>query len=440
MFGKGRSRKLMIPVYNWPEPEATERIKSRSFEEKKLWTQVEKIVKNIELSGDQALLQYTADFDGCKLDKEELRVAEEEIEAAYQQVGYDFLQAIRQAKDNIVSFHAKQKKNDWFTQDEKGSIVGQIYRPLQRVGVYVPGGTARYPSSVLMTSLPALVAGVKEIVMVTPPGKEGKLPPATLVAAHEAGVKEIYRVGGAQAVAALAYGTETIRAVDKIVGPGNIYVTLAKKMVFGKVGIDMLAGPSEILLIGDGSVDPHYAAADLLSQAEHDKRARALLVTTSASYAKDVVLALEKQLAQLSRREIAQTALTDYGAVIIVKDLEEAFTVANLCAPEHLELLVAQPWAELAKVQHAGAVFLGPYSPEPLGDYWAGPNHVLPTSGSARYSSPLTVDDFVKRSSIINYTKQGLIEGANGIQILAETEGLTAHKASVAVRVKGVNS
>ncbi len=427
----------MISVMTWSSPEAWERIKPPSFEDPVLYSSVEKIVKEVRCRGDQALIEFTKAFDGCVISAGNLRVAQAEIDAAYEQVSAEFLSALRGAKENILQFHNRQKQRDWIAQDGEGSITGQMYRPIGRVGLYIPGGTAKYPSSVLMTCIPAVVAGVGEIVMVTPPGKDGKIPAATLVSAAEAGVSEIYRIGGAQAIAALAYGTKTIRAVDKIVGPGNIYVTLAKKMVFGTVGIDMLAGPSEILIIGDGSVDAGYAAADMLSQAEHDVRARAMLVTPDAVWAAEVAQEIETQLAKLPRLEIAKAALANNGSIILVKDLAEAFEVANRVAPEHLELLLAEPWAYLTKVKNAGAIFLGPYSPEPLGDYWAGPNHVLPTGGSARYTSVLSVDDFCKRSSIINYTQKGLQKAAGAIAVLTKAEELTAHGAAVAIRQAG---
>ncbi len=424
----------MIPLYSWPSQEALNKIRPRDCNDDVLREQVAAIVQDVKLRGDQALLEYTAAFDGCSLTPETLRVGGEELALAYQKVGEPFLRALREAKKNILQFHQRQKRQDWFTQDGNGSLVGQVYRPLDRVGIYVPGGTASYPSSVLMTALPAVVAGVPEIVMVTPAGKEGSVPAATLAAAGEAGVTEIYRIGGAQAIAALAFGTQMIRRVDKIVGPGNIYVTLAKKMVFGTVGIDMLAGPSEILIIGDGTADAAFAAADLLSQAEHDSRARAILVTCNKAWADEVCAQLEKQIVRLPRQTMAAEALEKNGAVVLVKDLEEAFEVANLMAPEHLELLLASPLDNLIKVRHAGAVFLGPYSPEPVGDYWAGPNHVLPTGGAARYASPLTVDDYCKRSSIIQYTRPGLEQAEGSIRLLTETEGLTAHGAAVAAR------
>ncbi len=426
----------MLPVYRWPETKAVERIKPAALEDLTVQARVAEILSEVAQNGDEALLLYTERFDGCRLTKDSLRVGEEEIKEAYQKVDTQFLQALRQAKENITGFYTSQKQKDWFMQDEGGSLVGQVYRPLDRVGIYVPGGTANYPSSVLMTVLPAVVAGVPEIVMVTPPGKDGSIPAPTLVAAHEAGVGEVYRVGGAQAVAALAYGTETIRPVDKIVGPGNIYVTMAKKLVYGKVGIDMLAGPSEILVIGDGSIAPRYAAADLLSQAEHDMRARAFLVTADSSWAGLVREEVEKQLKLLPRENVAREALQNHGAIILVEDLEEAFRVANLIAPEHLELLMSDPWPALAKIKHAGAIFLGPYSPEPLGDYWAGPSHVLPTAGTARYASPLGVEDFCKRSSIISYTAQGFAQAAPSIMHLAEIEGLTAHARAAGVRLE----
>ncbi|QNB47679.1 histidinol dehydrogenase [Thermanaerosceptrum fracticalcis] len=426
----------MLPIYRWPEKKAAERIKPAALEDLSVQAQVAEILSEVVKNGDEAILRYTERFDGCRLTKDSLRVREEEIQEAYDKVDTQFLHSLRQAKENIISFHTLQKQKDWFVQDERGSLVGQVYRPLERVGIYVPGGTANYPSSVLMTSLPAVVAGVPEIVMVTPPGKDGGIPAPTLVAAHEAGVGEIYRVGGAQAVAALAYGTESIRPVDKIVGPGNIYVTMAKKLVYGQVGIDMLAGPSEILLIGDGSVAPAYAAADLLSQAEHDKRARAFLVTNDGNWASKVREEVEKQLTSLPRENVAREALTSFGAIILVEDLEEAFAVSNFIAPEHLELLLADPWPHLAKIKHAGAVFLGPYSPEPLGDYWAGPSHVLPTGGTARYASPLGVEDFCKRSSIISYTAKGFTMAARSIMHLAEIEGLTAHGRAIGVRLE----
>ncbi|MDD2402472.1 MAG: histidinol dehydrogenase [Clostridia bacterium] len=426
----------MIPLYEWPSFEARERIKGKSYFDDKIRVRVEEIVQDVKENGDGALLRYTRDFDGCLLKKEELKVGIEEIDEAYEKVGTEFIRFLRQAKENIYNFHLMQKQKDWFNQDKTGSITGQIYRPLHRVGLYVPGGTASYPSTVLMTALPAMVAGVAEVVMVTPPGKDKNLPATTLVAAKEAGVKEIYRVGGAQAIAALAYGTDTILPVDKIVGPGNIYVTLAKKTVFGKVGIDMLAGPSEILIIGDGTVEAQYAAADLLSQAEHDIRARAILVTNNCSWAFEVMECLKKQLAELPRQDIAKASLQQFGAVVLVSSIEEAFEVANYVAPEHLELLIADPWSYLAQVEHAGAVFLGKYTPEPLGDYWAGPSHVLPTGGTARYASPLTVDDFCKRSSIISYSSQGMERAAKPVEYLAQKEGLIAHGQALAIRMK----
>lgn len=430
--------KTVLPIIRTSEPEAQRRLANLPFEEDSLWEQVAAIVAEVRAKGDEALLEYTARFDGCALREDQLLVNPEEIAEAYQQVDDEFIQAIRKAGANIQSFHEKQKQQDWISQDETGSLVGQVFRPMDRVGIYVPGGTANYPSSVLMTALPAKVAGVAEIVMVTPPSEDGKIPEATLVAAREAGVTEIYRIGGAQAIAALAYGTSTIKRVDKIVGPGNIYVTLAKKMVYGTVGIDMLAGPSEILIVGDGSVKAEFAAANLLSQAEHDSKARAILLTPSESYAQEVASEVDRQLAQLPRKEIAAKALTDQGAIIIVEDLIEAFQLANQVAPEHLELLVQEPLAHLSKVKHAGAIFLGPYSPEPLGDYWAGPNHVLPTAGTARYNSPLNVADFCKCSSLIAYTEQGLRQAGAEIQVLTKWESLTAHGQAIAVRMEDV--
>jgi histidinol dehydrogenase len=426
----------LIPVYQWPSAEAQERIRGKAYDDEEIRATVEKIVRDVRVNGDEALLRYTQALDGCVLTAPKLRVSEAELEEALRQVKPDLLTYLRQAKENIAAFHSRQKQQSWFTQDETGSVTGQLYRPLRRVGIYVPGGTASYPSTVLMTALPAKVAGVREIVMVTPPGKDGTIPAATLAAARVAGVTEIYRIGGAQAVAALAYGTATIPAVDKIVGPGNIFVALAKKAVFGVVGIDMLAGPSEILIIGDGSAKPEYAAADLLSQAEHDRRARAFLLTPDAAWAEEVQKCLQEQLAALPRQEIAAAALKDCGAVIITADLAEAFAVANAVAPEHLELLLCDPWPALALVENAGAVFLGPYSPEPLGDYWAGPSHVLPTGGTARYASPLTVEDFLKRSSIIGFSAAGMRQAAEPVRYLAVEEGLAAHGQALRVRTK----
>lgn len=417
----------MIPLFEWPSPEARERVSHQSFRDEEASRKTEIIVKDVQERGDTALLEYTAALDGCALTPEILRVTPEEIKAAYSEISPEFLSALREAKENIRGFHELQKRQDWFRQDETGSVTGQIFRPLSRVGAYVPGGTANYPSSVLMTCLPAAVAGVPEIVVVTPPDQSGRLPAATLVAAAEAGVSEIYKIGGAQAVAALAYGTETIRAVDKIVGPGNIYVTLAKKFIYGAAGIDMLAGPSEVLVIGDGSVSAELAAADLLTQAEHDKRARAFLITPAREWAQEVIDAVKEQLHDLPRQSIAGDALAMNGAVIVVKDMDEAFAVSNQIAPEHLSLLLAEPWPHLARVRNAGSIFMGAYTPESLGDYWAGPNHVLPTGGAARYASPLSVDDFCKKSSITNYTKAGLQKARPGLREFARTEKLWAH-------------
>ncbi len=348
---------------------------------------------------------------------------QKEIDEAYTLVSPEYLAAIRQARDNVQNYHEKQKRNSWFSPAEDGSILGQIIRPLHRVGIYVPGGTAAYPSSVLMNAVPAMVAGVKEIVMVSPPLKNGGLLPEVLVAAAECGVSEIYKIGGAQAVAALAFGTKSIAKVDKITGPGNIFVTLAKKQVYGNVDIDMLAGPSEIVILADSSASPRELAADLLSQAEHDKLASAILISPDQKLLEDTSLEVEKQLGTLPREEIARASWEVYGALILAPDLEKGMELVNLIAPEHFELCVQEPFAWLGKVENAGAVFLGKYTPEPVGDYFAGPNHVLPTGGTARFYSVLDVDTFVKKISVINYSEKALKRDAEDIMLLARREG-----------------
>ncbi|SEC39253.1 histidinol dehydrogenase [Paenibacillus sp. GP183] len=397
---------------------------------------VRHIIDAVRLEGDASLRRFAQQFDRVTVG--ELRVTDDEIQAAYAQVDAAFVAALRQAAANIRSFHAKQKRTSWMDLQADGSLLGQIVRPLQRVGLYVPGGKAAYPSSVLMNAIPAQVAGVPEIVMVTPPATAGEagIDPHILVAAAEAGVREIYRVGGAQAVAALAYGTESIPPVDKIVGPGNIYVALAKRYVFGVVDIDSIAGPSEIAVIADDTADPAYVAADLLSQAEHDEMASAILITPSEQLALQVQEEVERQLALLPRKEIAAKSIQDNGAILLVEDISEAIGIVNRLAPEHLELLVAEPFTYLPRIENAGAIFLGPYSSEPVGDYFAGPNHVLPTNGTARFSSPLNVDDFIKKSSVIHYSKEALLANGEQIMTLARHEGLEAHARAIQVRLE----
>lgn len=396
--------------------------------------QVAEIGRQVRENGDRALLELTLRFDKASLPPDGLRVSSDEIDRAYDLVDGDYLIALSEAIDNIEEFHAKQLRTSWMEPDDCGNILGQLHRPLDRVGIYVPGGTAAYPSSVLMNAIPAQVAGVREIAMVTPPAADGSLNPYTLVAAAELGLEEIYKVGGAQAVFALAYGTETIKAVDKVTGPGNLWVTLAKRLVYGQVDIDMLAGPSEILIVADGKADPAYVAADLMSQAEHDVLARSILVTDAPDLLDRVERQLQEQMQRLSRRDIIQKALENYGAMVLVDSLEEAFEVANQVAPEHLEVLVEEPFSWLSRIRHAGAVFLGPYTPEPVGDYIAGPNHILPTGGTARFYSPVTVDTFMKKSSVIYYSRTGFERYRDSIIKLAETEGLTAHANSIKVR------
>ncbi|MGN7384014.1 Histidinol dehydrogenase [Chlamydia abortus] len=397
---------------------------------------VKEIIERVRTEGDRALFYYTEQHDRVKPDK--LRLEEAEIRAAYEQVDEPFLQAIREAAANIRAFHEKQKRNSWMDPQPDGSLLGQVIRPLKRVGLYVPGGKAAYPSSVLMNAIPAMVAGVPEVVMVTPPATAGQpgINPYILVAAAEVGITEIYGVGGAQAVAALAYGTESIPAVDKIVGPGNIYVALAKRYVFGAVDIDSIAGPSEIVVLADSSADPAYVAADLLSQAEHDEMASAVLVTPSAELAEQVRREVSRQLAELPRKAIAQRSLDDYGAILTVDSLEEGIEVVNRLAPEHLELLLEEPFRYLGAIENAGAIFLGEYSSEPVGDYFAGPNHILPTNGTARFSSPLNVDDFLKKSSVIYYSRQALLENGRKIITLAQHEGLQGHARAIEVRLE----
>lgn len=400
---------------------------------------VAQIGQEIKARGNEALFAYTLQFDGADLNEETFRVKAEEIDQAYQLVEEDYLRALRAAIENIRAFHSRQLKNSWIEPDEQGNILGQIIRPVERVGLYVPGGTAAYPSSVLMNAIPARVAGVNQIVMASPPSREGKLNPYTLVAAAELEIEEIYKMGGAQAVFALARGTETIKKVDLITGPGNIYVTVAKKLIYGEVNIDMLAGPSEILIIADRSADPDYLAADMMSQAEHDVLARSILVTDDGELIDRVEREIDNQVKDLSRRKIIQQALENHGAFIQTSDLEEACRVANLIAPEHLELMVDKPFDLLSKVRNAGAIFMGQYTPEPVGDYYAGPNHILPTGGTARFYSPVTVDTFMKASSLLFYSRKGILRDADHIIKLATVEGLTAHANSVQRRKEKAN-
>lgn len=395
---------------------------------------VSDILANVKEKKDEAIFSYTKQFDKADINASNIRVTEEEIEEAYQLVDPSLVEVIRKALVNIRDYHMKQKQYSWFDTTPQGTMLGQKVTPLEKVGVYVPGGKAVYPSSVLMNVVPAVVAGVDKIVMTTPPNAEGKVSPNTLVAAKEAGVQEIYKVGGAQAIAALAYGTESIPKVDKIVGPGNIFVALAKKAVYGHVSIDSIAGPSEILVIADETANPRYVAADLLSQAEHDEMASAILITTSEELANKVLTEVDSFLDVLPRREIMEKSLDNYGYILLVNDMEEAVSVANEIASEHLEIVTKDPYNIMMKIRNAGAIFLGEYSSEPLGDYFAGPNHILPTNGTAKFFSPLSVDDFIKKSSIISYSREALEPIHKDIIQFASSEKLTAHANSIAVR------
>lgn len=397
-------------------------------------SRVLEILEHVKNEKDQAVFDYTKQFDGADITADTITVTKEEIAQAYDLVDESLVEIIRKAKENIRIYHEKQKQYSWFDSKPDGTMLGQKVTALQRVGVYVPGGKAVYPSSVLMNVIPAKVAGVEEIVMVTPPGKDGKINPNTLVAANEAGVDVVYKVGGAQAIAALAYGTDSIPKVDKIVGPGNIYVALAKKAVYGHVSIDSIAGPSEILAIADETANPRYVAADLLSQAEHDELASAILVTTSETLAKEVSKQVEVFVEELSRTEIMKKSLENYGYILVADTMEEVIDIANEIASEHLEIMTANPYDVMMRVRNAGAIFIGEYSSEPLGDYFAGPNHVLPTNGTAKFFSPLGVDDFIKKSSIIAYSKEALEAIHSDIEQFAEAEKLTAHANSIKVR------
>ena len=415
------------------ERELINQLKARSGEiDRKVTSAVTDILNNVKQNGDDAVREYTLKFDGHMPSKFE--ISREEIDSSPDKCDRDFILALYKAADNIRDFHARQKQQSWLEPKQNGVILGQRIRGLKRVGVYVPGGTAAYPSSVLMNVIPAKIAGVKEIVMVTPPQKDGTANPDILAAAKIAGVDRVFLIGGAQAVAALAYGTQSVPKVDKIVGPGNIFVATAKKLLYGTVDIDMIAGPSEILIVADKSANPKFLAAGLMSQAEHDKMASAILLTTSEETANETAKELSRQMQTLERRDIIEQSLNDFGAIIVCKDISEAVDFANELAPEHLELAVENPMEYIGRVDNAGSVFLGHYSPEPLGDYFAGPNHVLPTSGTARFFSPLSVDSFIKKSSFIYYTEPALSEAKDDIIKLAETEGLTAHANSIKVR------
>lgn len=395
---------------------------------------VNEIIADVRARKDQALFEYTSRFDKCELTKETIKVTEEEIEEAYAAISPEFIEVMKKSAHNIRSFHEKQLHSSWIIPKDDGTILGQKILPIAISGVYVPGGKAAYPSSVLMNVLPAKVAGVSRIIMTTPPGADGKVNPGTLVAAHIAGVDEIYKAGGAQAIAAMAFGTESIPRVDKITGPGNIFVALAKKACFGYVSIDSIAGPSEILVLADETANPRYVAADLLSQAEHDEMASAILITTSMELAKKVSEQVSAFTEKLERKEIIQKSLDHYGYILVAENMDQAIETANEIASEHLEILTRDPYEVMTKIKNAGAIFLGEYSSEPLGDYFAGPNHILPTNGTARFFSPLNVDDFMKKTSIISYSRQALEKVHKDIELFAQKEGLTAHANSIKVR------
>ncbi|MEQ8154280.1 MAG: histidinol dehydrogenase [Clostridiaceae bacterium] len=426
---------LRILKYNEESrQQVLDELKSREVKEsKEILESVEEILSKIKKEGDRALQYFTEKFDGIKL--ESLKVSETEMQEALSVVEPEFMVSLEKAKENIRIFHEKQKTNSWIQTGETGVFMGQRVLPLERVGVYVPGGTAAYPSSVLMNVIPAKVAGVSKVVMVTPPSKDGKVNPYILAAAKIAEVDEIYKVGGAQGVGALAYGTETIKPVDKIVGPGNIYVATAKKLVFGNVDIDMIAGPSEILVIADEKAKKEYVAADMLSQGEHDILASSILLTTSEKLINEVCIETERQTEYLSRKDIIKKSMSKFGIAILCESMEDCIELSNIIAPEHLELMVENPMEMLGKVKNAGSVFLGYYTPEPVGDYFGGPNHVLPTSGTSRFFSALSTDSFVKKSSFIYYTKEELIKASKDIILMAEKEGLTAHGNSIKVRL-----
>ena len=395
---------------------------------------VNEIIADVRARKNQALFEYTSRFDKCELTKETIKVTEEEIEEAYAAISPEFIEVMKKSAHNIRSFHEKQLHSSWIIPKDDGTILGQKILPIAISGVYVPGGKAAYPSSVLMNVLPAKVAGVSRIIMTTPPGADGKVNPGTLVAAHIAGVDEIYKAGGAQAIAAMAFGTESIPRVDKITGPGNIFVALAKKACFGYVSIDSIAGPSEILVLADETANPRYVAADLLSQAEHDEMASAILITTSMELAKKVSEQVAAFTEKLERKEIIQKSLDHYGYILVAENMDQAIETANEIASEHLEILTRDPYEVMTKIKNAGAIFLGAYSSEPLGDYFAGPNHILPTNGTARFFSPLNVDDFMKKTSIISYSRQALEKVHKDIELFAQKEGLTAHANSIKVR------
>lgn len=395
---------------------------------------VNDIIKNVRENGDKALFEYTLAFDKFPLSGENIKVTKEEIKEAYARMDPALVEVIRKSAENIRSFHTKQLRNSWFDSREDGTILGMKITPIQRAGVYVPGGKAAYPSSVLMNVVPAKVAGVSEIIMTTPPSAEGKVNPGTLVAADIAGVDTIYKVGGAQAIAAMAFGTQSLPKVDKITGPGNIFVALAKKAVYGYVSIDSIAGPSEILVLADETANPRYVAADLLSQAEHDELASAILITTSRTLAEEVSRQANLFTAQLERKEIIQKSLDNYGYILLAENMVEAVEAANEIASEHLEILTANPFDIMTRIRNAGAIFLGEYASEPLGDYFAGPNHILPTNGTAKFFSPVNVDDFIKKTSIISYSREALFKVHKDIETFAKSEGLTAHANSIKVR------
>ena len=395
---------------------------------------VNDIIENVKARRDAAIFEYTTRFDRFPLNAECIRVTREEIDEAYTKLDAGLIEVIRKSADNIRAFHSKQLRNSWFDAKEDGTILGMKITPIERAGVYVPGGKAAYPSSVLMNVIPARVAGVKEIIMTTPPSPEGKVNPGTLVAADIAGVDTIYKVGGAQAIAAMAFGTESIPKVDKITGPGNIFVALAKKAVYGYVSIDSIAGPSEILVLADESANPRYVAADLLSQAEHDELASAILITTSEELAKQVSEQVEIFVESLSRTEIMRKSLENYGYILVAETMQDAIDAANEIASEHLEILTVNPFEVMTKIKNAGAIFMGEYASEPLGDYFAGPNHILPTNGTAKFFSPVNVDDFIKKTSIISYSREALEKVHRDIELFAQSEGLTAHANSIKVR------